>query len=240
MDMLQCSYCSFPDMKESFSYNLDEGTLWPEPGTAPSNFRANLESYLNAVNGLAQRLLGLFAIAIDLPESYFDDTYPPSGAGVRTLRYPPQRPQDVDEEVGIGAHTDSGWFTLVAQDTIGGLEIQNANGEWIPAVPQPGQFVVNIGDSMQWISNGKYSSTRHRVVNRRDHARHSMAFFKSPNKESVLKVAPTCRVEGETYQELVFKDYAAMRARGSRYKHPEVAGKEKLVVDGLSTSKVAA
>ena len=39
-------------------------------------------------------------------------------------------------------------FTTLYQDNIGDLEALNANGEWVAAVPIPGTFMVNVGDSV--------------------------------------------------------------------------------------------
>lgn len=50
------------------------------------------------------------------------------------------------ESWGVGVHTDYGVLTILAQDDIGGLQVQNKKGEWIEAPPIPGTFVVNIGD----------------------------------------------------------------------------------------------
>ncbi|KAI1827389.1 Clavaminate synthase-like protein [Xylaria intraflava] len=230
------------DMKEafSFSHESDEGLEIPNqwPANQPQ-FRNALTTYVNAVELLAQRLMGIFALALDLPEDYFTTTYPRSGAGIRALYYPPQPVQDAAAlEVGIGAHTDYSWFSLINQSAVGGLEIQNANGEWVPATPIEGTFVVNIGDSLQWVSGGRFLSTRHRVVNRvAGRARHSLAFFKSPHVDSVLQVAPTCRT-GKNPQEnagLVMREYGRMRRTGSRQKHPLIMAAQSMALTEKGT-----
>ncbi|KAI1432950.1 hypothetical protein GGR50DRAFT_671631 [Xylaria sp. CBS 124048] len=223
-------------MKEAFSF-VHDGDVAPEvPNMWPADqphFRGALTTYINAVEALAQRMMGLFALALDLPEDYFTTTYPPSKSSIRALHYPPQPVQDAAAlEVGIGAHTDYSWFTLVNQDGVGGLEVQNANGVWVPVTPRAGTFVVNIGDSLQWLSGGRFLSTRHRVVNRvAGRARYSLAFFHGPNIDAVLHVAPTCRTgkDGEGAG-LVMRDYVQMRRLGSRLKHPLAAGVKSMAV----------
>eukprot|EP00957_Ditylum_brightwellii_P038831 2934920-Ditylum_brightwellii.AAC.1 len=80
---------------------------------------------------------------------------------LRLLHYPPtlhQQPQKQEgqqrrqqQQLGCGAHTDYGLFTILSQDDIGGLQILNGGGEWIKATPIPGSFVINVGDMMnQW------------------------------------------------------------------------------------------
>ena len=69
-------------------------------------------------------------------------------------------------------------FTMLWQDSIGGLEILNKNAEWIPAPPIEDTFVVNVGDWLQRVSNGRFVSTVHRVKKLTgDKPRYSMPFF---------------------------------------------------------------
>lgn len=67
---------------------------------------------------------------------------------------------------------------MLWQDSIGGLEILNKNAEWIPAPPIEDTFVVNVGDWLQRVSNGRFVSTVHRVNKLTgDKPRYSMPFF---------------------------------------------------------------
>lgn len=69
-------------------------------------------------------------------------------------------------------------FTMLWQDSIGGLEILNKNAEWIPAPPMEDTFVVNVGDWLQRVSNGRFVSTVHRVKKLiGDEPRYSIPFF---------------------------------------------------------------
>lgn len=83
--------------------------------------------------------------------------------GMRALHYPPPPPPscaeeeekggegeggdgDEDEErMGLGAHKDFSWVTLVLQDEVGGLEVLNSEGKWIDVPPREGTLVVNVG-----------------------------------------------------------------------------------------------
>ena len=130
--------------------------VWPRlPG-----FRDAVSRYYAAVFELGRRLLGGFALALDLPETCFDRfvTAPPSQ--LRMLHYPPNPAPDVT--VGIGAHTDYECFTILLP-TKPGLEVMNGAGEWIDAPPRPGAFVVNIGDTLEMWTNGALVATSHRV-----------------------------------------------------------------------------
>lgn len=213
-------------MKEAFSYTNDNDV--PNKNQWPSDreeFKAALKAYHAVLSDFARRMHQIFALALGLSDDFFSQTYKPCGAGVRTLHYPMQPLSRDNDEIGIGAHTDYNWFTFIYQDNTGGLEVQTRTGEWIPVLPRDGTLVVNIGDSMQWVSGGKLRSTRHRVMNRTEKERYSMAFFWSPNIDDVLRVAPTCQEEdSEIRGELVVREYTMMRQRGSRLSHPMLKG----------------
>jgi isopenicillin N synthase-like dioxygenase len=66
--------------------------------------------------------------------------------------------------VGIAAHSDFECFTILLQGSPG-LQVMNAEDDWIVAPPIPGCFIVNIGDIFETWSGGQFKSTQHRVVN---------------------------------------------------------------------------
>jgi isopenicillin N synthase-like dioxygenase len=146
--------------------------------------------------GLARSLVRIFALALDLPEGYFDSvtTYP--GAEGLYIHYP-STPKSAQNEfksidVGIGSHTDIQCFTLLWQDMSGGLQVLSAKDEWIEATPIEGTFVVNIGDFLQRLSNNRFKSTVHRVYNVQEDPRYSMPFFFGFNYDTACGVVPTC------------------------------------------------
>lgn len=117
---------------------------------------------------LARRLVRVFALALDLPEEYFDSltTYPGSDG---VFNYYPGvlgAQAALDEDIGLGSHTDLQCFTLLWQDSLGGLQVLTKDGQWIKASPVPETFVVNIGDYLMRLTNDRFQSTVHRVYNR--------------------------------------------------------------------------
>ena len=72
------------------------------------------------------------------------------------------------------------------------------DGAWHYLAPQPGRFVINIGDLMAQWTNDRWCSTLHRVVNPSGEAmtkksRLSVGFFCHPNFEAAIECIPTCR-----------------------------------------------
>ncbi|BDD54693.1 hypothetical protein MAP00_000290 [Monascus purpureus] len=143
---------------------------------------------------LARKLVQIFALALDLPETYFDDITTHPGADGLYIHYPgtPDADKVTDFDVGIGSHTDIQCFTLLWQDMSGGLQVLSASGEWLNAHPIPGTIVVNIADFLSRLSNNRFKSTVHRVYNRQKTSRYSMPFFFGFNPDSTCAVVPTC------------------------------------------------
>ena len=78
---------------------------------------------------------------------------------------------------------------MYKQDTVGGLEIQTLDGRWINATPIPGTIVINIGELLQFWSNGRYRATPHRVRINASNAltsRFSIATFIHPNYDTLI------------------------------------------------------
>jgi isopenicillin N synthase-like dioxygenase len=80
-------------------------------------------------------------------------------------------------------------ITILNQDSVGGLEVLNANAHWIPAPPIEGTFVVNIGDFFMRLSNNRFLSTVHRVTNSTGRERYSVPFFWTMNMSSSIGVS---------------------------------------------------
>ncbi|MDF1486667.1 2-oxoglutarate and iron-dependent oxygenase domain-containing protein [Ramlibacter sp. H39-3-26] len=199
-----------PDLKESFycgleyapdhpyvrrGYHSYGSNQWP---AALPEMAAQCAAYTAALLALAQRLMQLMALSLDLPEGYFDHTHGNPMVTLRLLRYPPH-PRDADERTfGAGAHTDWGAITILAQDALGGLEVCMPGGAWVAAPPMEGSFVVNLGDMIPRWTNGRYHSNPHRVRNLHSHGapRYSIPFFYSPDYEARVEPVPTCVLPG--------------------------------------------
>ena len=91
---------------------------------------------------------------------------------------------------GVGAHTDSGYLSILLQDDVGGLQVQNGKGEWIEAPPMPGKMVVNLGEMIQLMTGGFYLATPHRVVSRpptqSSKDRISVPYFWNPRLDALI------------------------------------------------------
>ncbi|KAL1897035.1 hypothetical protein Sste5346_004239 [Sporothrix stenoceras] len=175
------------------SYYPGNGTVpinqWP---AQPANFRDVLYQYHAAVMAFSRQLLHIVALALDLDEDFFDTLTVFPMAGLRPLYYPPQ---ELAEDIGIGAHAGYSWFTVVnqlafASSPITGplaLEVLNANGHWGAGT-----------------------------------ARYSLPFFFSPSHDALVDIVPTCWSEErpKTAEPILAGVWQRERLYRSRYKHP--------------------
>lgn len=197
-----------PDVKEVFDMGLDlpwdhplvvAGTPMHGPNTWPDldGFRPPVEAFYAACRTLTEQLLAGMALSLGLDEDAFRPFHETPIATMRLLRYPPVQPDQVEGQLGAGAHTDWGAITVLAQDDAGGLEVQLADGRWVPVPPQTDAFVVNVGDLLARWTNARYRSTRHRVLNPVGRERYSAVFFMDLDHHARIEVLPSCVPAGE-------------------------------------------
>ncbi|WRT64294.1 uncharacterized protein IL334_001225 [Kwoniella shivajii] len=189
---------------ESFKRTKKEGelqhseNLWPDENDwedAKAFKQANLDYYQHVL-ALGYKLFPLFALALNLSEDFFEDKTCFPAAIMRILFYPALGDREVDELMpGIGAHTDFECFTILRQDEVSGLQVQNRKGDWIDAVPTPNSFIVNIGDQLQRWTNDIFVSTRHRVLPTLAKDRYSIPFFFGCDHNVPLIPPDTCVTE---------------------------------------------
>src|SRR5262245_35334142 len=146
---------------------------WPSdlPG-----FRETVVAYCGALEELVQKLVRLYAVALELPAIYFDEPFRDFQYKLRMTHYPYQEALPEDE-FGIAPHTDTSFLTLLAPNEVAGLSIRTQSGKWIDAPVVPGAYVVNGGQLLQRWTNDFFLATPHRAVNRSGGERYALAFF---------------------------------------------------------------
>ena len=186
---------TLPDHKESYDIGFELSDLrikrpmlgqnqWPDL----PDFRQAVSQYYEQALDLGNALFRGFALALGLPENTFVEQAKTPPSQLRMVHYPYSE-FSVDRE-GIGAHTDYECFTLLLP-TADGLEVLNGQGQWIDAPYLPGHFVVNIGDMLEVLSNGRFVATSHRVRKVAEE-RYSFPLFCSLDYDTIVKpILPT-------------------------------------------------
>jgi isopenicillin N synthase-like dioxygenase len=187
--------------------------VWPE---RPPEFRKVWKAYYSAVNELANDMLRLFALALDLDEDYFMPMVSRHTSALRVLNYPEQKVPPKPGQLRAGEHTDYDTFTLLRQSEgyLSGLQALNTDKEWVDVPYVPDSFIVNIGDTMMQWTNDRWVSTLHRVLNPpfgtgQPTRRQSIVFFHQPNYDAVIECLATCRSHQKPakYPPVRFADY---------------------------------
>lgn len=168
---------------------------WPDQ---PLELARNVNAYFDAMFALAQQLMRLSALALDLPEDFFLPFYREPALTLRFVHYPDQVETPEPGQLRYGAHHDYGGLTILRQDEApGGLQICDREGRWHDVPPHPDSFVINVGDLMSRWTNGRWRSTLHRVVNpprelTGSTQRLSMVAFTGPNGNTRVEALPSC------------------------------------------------
>jgi isopenicillin N synthase-like dioxygenase len=158
----------------------------PWPAAMPS-LKARMLAYYEKMDWLGYELLKLFELALEFPDGTLKQYFKKDMNSLRLLHYPPQAPDEDGVHLGARAHTDTNAFTILWQDSNGGLEIRNRDGEWVAVPPIDSTFVVNVGEVLKVWTDGIFSSTLHRVINRSGRERYSIPFFMYPSYDALIK-----------------------------------------------------
>ena len=171
--------------------------VWPDE--VPGFKEVFLELY-DTFDRTGLKVLSAIARYLGVDEDYFADTVRDGNSVMRLLHYPPQT-EPTGEHIRAGAHEDINTITLLLGAEEAGLELLTRDGRWIPVSPKPGELVINIGDMLQRLTNGKLRSTSHRVVNpapeRASKARYSMPFFLHFRPDFTIEALPGTVAPGE-------------------------------------------
>ncbi|KAH6447338.1 hypothetical protein HBI57_214760 [Parastagonospora nodorum] len=218
-----------PDFKESFeSGNVDDDAqpnIWLVEERLPG-FRTFMESYFNLCADLVHRILSSLSIALEVPEPGLSSTHSKSLFQLRLLHYPAIASEELaqNKRSRINAHSDFGTLTLLFQDSVGGLEVEDPHkrGTFRGAEPIEGTVLVNIGDLMARWSNDRWRSTVHRVgippsnVDGVVNDRYSIPFFAVANMDTVIEALPGCFDEvnnPKQYEPVTAWGYVQMRMK---------------------------
>lgn len=151
----------------------------------------------------AKYVLRALALHLNLEETYFDDYIKNGNSILRPIHYPPIETEPKGAE-RAAAHGDINLITLLMGAQGKGLQVQNHKGEWIDAMAEPDELMINVGDMLSRHSNNKLKSTIHRVINPPRElwgtSRYSIPFFMHPISEMKLDVLENCIDENNPKQ----------------------------------------
>lgn len=163
-----------------------EKNVWPEE----VDLQRPLLKLFDALSQYMIPLQSAMAEALGEPEHLFSQMTQNGNILMRALHYPSHIPEN---GLWAGEHTDIDLFTILPRATSEGLQVKNREGQWIDVIVPDNAFIINCGDMMENITNGRFHSGLHRVVSKADtHERYSIVFFVHPRNEESLNPLPSC------------------------------------------------
>ncbi|NOE34611.1 MULTISPECIES: isopenicillin N synthase family oxygenase [unclassified Ruegeria] len=212
---------SFMMMREDAEVDPDVYLSGPNQWPDLEGFRETCEAYARAMTELGHKLLGLALASIGSADRSIMAAFEEPTIWLRLLHYPPQSAHAPEDLFGSAPHKDFGVLTLLAQDDVGGLQVQTPAGHWVDAPPMEDAFVVNVGDMLHRLSNGKLLSTPHRVINSSGQERYSIPFFFDPHVSA--NIAPLAGTGAPNFSALNFGDFLKNELEASYEAHQEGA-----------------
>ncbi len=199
---------------------LLEATPMPSERELPG-WATSARACFLALERVGRVLMQSLARGLGLESGYFDEPFEGGNSTFRLIAYPPwpevARQHDltlrpVASPDGVrrydigGEHVDSGFVTLLQQDTVGGLQARLGDG-FVDVPPIEGSLVVNFGKLLERWTGGRIRATEHRVLGN-DRARHSIPFFYEPRVDATIAPPPLAdppRFEPFTYGDHVWE-----------------------------------
>ncbi|KAL3736070.1 hypothetical protein ACJRO7_025077 [Eucalyptus globulus] len=185
----------------------------------PERFRSALNDYTSAVRYMACEILELMADGLRIQQRnifsklLMDEQ---SDSVFRLNHYPPcpELQSYVDRNmIGFGEHTDPQIISVLRSNNTSGLQISMKDGTWVSVPPDQNSFFINVGDSLEVMTNGRFRSVRHRVLANTSKSRVSMIYFGGPPLSE--KIAPLpCLMKGK---ESLYKEFTWFEYKKSAY-----------------------
>lgn len=200
--------------------------IWIRDQILPG-YRSFMEEFYESCFKVELEILAALARALDIPEDQLQALHNRAENEFRLLHYPAINASELADGTAtrIAEHTDFGTITMLFQDSTGGLQVEDQQ--------EPGTFrnieagnkteiILNIGDSLQRLTNDTFRAACHRVTypptvqvgsNEVIPERFSIAYFAKPNRSASLLPFPKfitpatpCR-----YDDLTAWDYNNLR-----------------------------
>ncbi|KAH7553718.1 hypothetical protein ACOSP7_029455 [Xanthoceras sorbifolium] len=180
--------------------------FWP---STPTGYKDIIEAYSKEVKDIGVELLRSFSTIMGMDKDALLGLHEELVQALSVNYYPEcSRP---DQVLGISPHSDTSTITILMQEhDTHGLQIKHINGGWMLVKPVPGALVVNVGDVIEILSNGKYKSIEHRAVTNESKARISYASFLVPRDD--VEIGPLEHlIDSQTpqklYKKVVYGEY---------------------------------
>ncbi|XP_044460110.1 protein SRG1-like [Triticum aestivum] len=151
--------------------------------TADMIERSSIEEYSSKLMKLAHSVANFIAKTLDVDPELLADKNVVQFVG---MNYYPPCTLTPEKVLGFSPHSDGSFLTILLEvNSVQGLQIRR-HGVWIPVNPRPYALLVNAGDLLEIITNGKYKSIEHRVTINAHNERLSISAFHVPKYDRIV------------------------------------------------------
>ncbi|KAI9047431.1 hypothetical protein LZ554_008875 [Drepanopeziza brunnea f. sp. 'monogermtubi'] len=161
------------DEREFFDMGPPDDSLYPNkwPSEDLPSFRSSLETAYGLLQDTSLQIIAAIEVGLDLPTGTLVQRCIPAASEIRLNHYPASSLELLNDGKSkrTWPHTDFGIITLLFQDQVGGLELENRAEPYtfVPVMPgkpgEPSELIVNISDTFQRWTNGVIRAGLHRV-----------------------------------------------------------------------------
>lgn len=204
---------------------LDGPNQWPE---AQPSLRPAFVTWEAHCTRIARRLMQQWALTLGAAGDTFEAAIGDKPSTLTKLvRYPGRETRGQ----GVGAHKDPGMLTmLMIEEGKGGLQVEY-NDQWIDVPQVPGAFVINIGELLEYATDGYLKATVHRVVTpEAGDERLSIPFFFNPALDAQIPkidlpeaLAKNARGVTEDPNNVIYSTFGENLLKLRLRAHPDVA-----------------
>ncbi|KAL2349077.1 hypothetical protein Fmac_003077 [Flemingia macrophylla] len=205
---------------QTFPLHLRNPLIFP---CVPQPFRDNLEAYSLKLKILCITIMGFMAKALKVKPNELIDLFEDIDMGqVIRINYYPPCPQP-EKVIGLSPHSDACSLTILLQvNEMEGLQIRK-DAMWVPIKPLSNAFIINVGDTLEILTNGIYRSAEHRAIVNHVKERMSLATFHRPDLNRVIGPVPSLVKPGRPamYKRIgvadYYKGYFSRELKGKSY-----------------------
>jgi gibberellin 2-oxidase len=203
-------------------------------GEDPEIFWGSIKDYVEGVKKMSCEILEMLAEGLKIEEKdvfsrllmnqesdslFRINHYPPcpssasaseTEGGLRNNNNNNNNNNNEEQLIGFGEHTDPQIISVLRSNNTSGLQISLKDGDWISVPPDQYSFFVNVGDSLQVMTNGRFKSVKHRVLANSRKARLSMIYFGGPPLSEKIAPLPSLLIkakEDSLYKEFTWFEY---------------------------------
>ncbi|GLJ42598.1 hypothetical protein SUGI_0882970 [Cryptomeria japonica] len=177
-------FLNWMDVLTQLCHPLEEYIhAWPQK---PAAYREIAGKYAKEIRVLTLRLLAAISEAMEQDSDYLNTIFKKHRQAMNINYYPPCPNPDLT--FGVAPHSDATGITVLMQGLVSGLQVLR-DGKWVAVEPTPNAFVVNLGDQLQVLSNGRFQSIEHRAITNNTTARISIPTFCGPSLDAFISPA---------------------------------------------------